>query len=58
MSEGKDTFTLYMDGVPENGKDLRLGVFVEKLSAFRSAVREADSVLTGEHQSSFDFFID
>jgi hypothetical protein len=56
-SKPTDVFTLHIDGVPENGKDLRFSVFIQKAEAFRVSLREADRTLSRRQEGTVEFFV-
>jgi hypothetical protein len=49
MKEGKDqeSLTIHMDGIPSDGGDVRLSIFVSKLDDMRLALQETDKYLYG-----------
>jgi len=52
--------TLHLDGLPENNSELRLSVFIEKLTALREALREADRFLSGKNSLAMlaEFYVE
>lgn len=54
---GAGVIRLHMEGVDSLDGDVRLGVFIEKLSALKAALSETDHLISGTTSSKVDFLV-
>jgi len=57
IGQDSKVIRLHMDGVDDLGGDVRLGAFIDKLSALKAALSETDYLVTGENGARVDFLV-
>lgn len=57
QKKDQGALTIHMDGVPSDGGDMRLSVFVGKLDDVRSALQETDKYLYGINKNTVEFLV-
>lgn len=53
----QEKLTLHLEGLPEDGGDVRLNIFADKLSALKTALHATDKFLHGFAEESVDFLV-